>query len=192
MRRPQSDIIEAVLTNEDLVTQIFRGTIGPSTFAAISRVCKLWHSVCRSDETVLRMVALYQGGLTKTVFCGLFAMVPRDATALPHTVQRRRNGGSYYIFGKAAIDAVLVAGGMPALRVRVAKRAAVVACLGHGVLHELSVGVGRSTFEQARLEELLHVRTCSHVIECTDSVHTGVPTCRVVDRSSICSATEDR
>ena len=125
MRRPQSDIVEAVLTNEDLVTQLLRGTIGPSTFAATSRVCKLWNSVCRSDETVLRMVVLYQGGVTKTVFCGLFAIVPRDAAALPHTVHRRRNGGSYHLFGKAAVDAVLAGGGMPALCVRLAKRTAV-------------------------------------------------------------------
>ena len=38
-------------------------------------------------------------------------------------------------------------------------RPSALACLGHhGVLHELLVGVGRTAFEQARLEEVLHVR----------------------------------
>jgi hypothetical protein len=157
MRRPQSGAVEAVLSNEDLVAQILRGNIGPSAFAAASRVCKSWHSVCRSDESVLRSAALYQGAVTKTVLCGLLAVAPREAAVLPHTVHRRRNGGQYQLFGEPAIDAAIADGGMPALRDRLAKRAAAIAW-GRCFLNGLSVWNGRSALEQARLEDAMHAR----------------------------------
>jgi hypothetical protein len=154
LRRPRSGAIEAVLCNEDLLAHILGGHIGPTTLVAVSRVCKAWHSMVRTNETVLRMVALYQGGLTKTIFCGLFAVMPREAVSLPHAMHRRRNGGSYYLFGKPAIDEILAKGGMLAMRDRLAKRSKAIA--RGRVLYELQNG--RSRTEQIWLEDRLHAR----------------------------------
>ena len=159
MRQLRSGAMEAVLSNEDLLAHVFGGNIGPTTFVAISRVCKSWHSVARTNEMVLRMVALYQGGLTKTVFCGLFALTPREAVLLPHSVHRRRNGGPYHLFRKAAIDETLAQGGMQAMRERLANRSKAIA--RGWALYELPNA--RSTLKQIELEDRLHarVRECS-------------------------------
>ena len=154
LRHARSGAIEAVLSNEDLLAHILGGNIGPTTFVAISRVCKSWHAVARTNEAVLRLVALYQGGLTKTVFCGLFAVAPRDAVLLPHSVHRRRHGGSYHLFGKAAIDAALAKGGMLATQDRIAKRSKAIA--RGWVTYDLPNG--RRPLEQVRLEDRLHAR----------------------------------
>ena len=60
--------MDAVVSDEDLVALILSHGIGPASFTAVSLVCKSWLRVCRSDERVLRGVALYQGGLTKGAF----------------------------------------------------------------------------------------------------------------------------
>ena len=110
--------VSAVVSDSDLMSLILRDTIGPSAFATASMVCKVWLSVCRSDEAVLRGVALYQGGLTKSLFTKLFAVAPREADALPHTTCKRFGGGSYFLYRRDAVDAVLAAGGINEWRVR--------------------------------------------------------------------------
>ena len=45
--------------------------LGLTGFDAACLVCKTWLNVCRSDERVLRGVALYQGGLAKSAFMKL-------------------------------------------------------------------------------------------------------------------------
>jgi hypothetical protein len=117
----------AVLTNTDLVGSILRGGIGPSTWGVVGQVCRAWREVCNSDEVALRMVALYQGGLTKGVFCGLFAFSPTEAASFAHTTHRSSRGHVYYLYRAAAVDAALALGGMAGLverrkRKRVAPR----------------------------------------------------------------------
>ena len=115
--------IEGVLLDSDLVALILAGNIGPSGFAAVSLVCKSWLSVCRGDKRVLRGVALYQGGLTKGVFMKLFAVSSPEAGVLPHTTHRRYGGGTYFLYGEGAVNAILSAGGMKAWRNRLRVRA---------------------------------------------------------------------
>ena len=113
-----------VLSNPDLVAHVLSGTVGPSTYFAASLVSKAWHAACRADETLLRLVALYQGGLTRTVFVRLFALTQREAEAMPYTVKRRPLGGVYYLYGAEAVDRVLADGGFDQWRQRLANRPA--------------------------------------------------------------------
>ena len=76
---------------------------------AASQVCRAWHEVCQTDELLLRQVALYQGGLTKTAFGGMFAMSVSEVQALPHSVKRHPNGGVYCVFGEEAVSRVVSA-----------------------------------------------------------------------------------
>lgn len=145
--------VAAVMSNADLVSEFLTGTIGPSTLVAASRVCKLWHSVCRSDERVLRLVALYQGGVTKSVFCGMFALAPCEADGMTHTTRRRRKGGLYHLFGDAAVADAMARGGMAGLRARLTKRANTAARRSHP--YPVS-SVRRTWLQQARLEDMLH------------------------------------
>ena len=142
-----------VLSDCDLVSCILRGNVGPSAYVAASGVCKAWHWVCRSDDALLRLVALYQGGVTKTAFCGLFALHPMAAQQLPHTTRARRDGAPYFLFGAAAVDAAL-ADGMHAYRERVCKRATDVA---HGRCVRMPLAP-RSILAKSRLEDTLHAR----------------------------------
>jgi hypothetical protein len=105
----------------------------------------------------MRTVALYQGGITKGIFCGLFALLPKDASALPHTAHRRTRGGTYLIYGSEAIDRVLTWEGMPALRLRIAKRAR---SITHGASFS-RLTAPRGMTEQAGLERYLHMRAQS-------------------------------
>ena len=126
IKRPPQAAVQAktdALSVPDVVACILSGNVGPNTFVAASRVCKCWHEICRSDGALLRRVALYQGGVTKAVFCGLFALGPRDAAQLPHTCHRRKGGGTFYLYGSDAIDRALELDGMHALRERIARRA---------------------------------------------------------------------
>ena len=115
---------EAVLSNADLVAHILSGTVGPSTYFAASLVSKAWHAACRADETLLRLVALYQGGLTRTVFTRLFALTQTEAEGLPHAVKRRPMGGVYYLYGADAVERVLADGGFAQWRARLVNRPA--------------------------------------------------------------------
>jgi hypothetical protein len=116
-------VVGEVLSNRDLLALILGGRIGPSTFAIVSLVCKTWLSVCRSDERVLRGVAQYQGGLTKTLFTKLFCVSPLQADGLPRTSHRRFGGGFYYLYDEEAVSAVLQKDGMEGWRLRLGCRA---------------------------------------------------------------------
>ena len=111
-RRRASGAMDAVVSDEDLVALILSQGIGPASFTAVSLVCKSWLRVCRSDERVLRGVALYQGGLTKGAFMKLFAITSKEADGLPRSSHKRCGGGSYFLYRGDAVDAVLAAGGI--------------------------------------------------------------------------------
>lgn len=112
----------AVLSNPDLVFCILRGTIGPSTYFAATLVCRAWRDACRTNETLLRLVALYQGGLTRSMFTRLFALTAREAREMPHTTRRRAQGGTYYLYEAAAVDCVLATDGFARWRQRLERR----------------------------------------------------------------------
>lgn len=115
--------IDAVVSDVDLLALILSQGIGPASFTAASLVCRTWLRVCRSDERVLRGVALYQGGLTKGAFMKLFALTSKEADALPRTSHRRYGGGSYFLYRGDAVDAVLKAGGIKEWQKRLRFRA---------------------------------------------------------------------
>ena len=145
---------DAVLTNPDLVAHVLTGTVGPSTFAAASRVSKAWHAACRTNEKVLRLVALYQGGVTRSIFAGLFGVPYREAITLPHTTHRRPNGGVYYLYGTEAVDIVLATGGLPGWLKRI--RAPCKAQANWPSLQS----------PQWEQEERLHARSCARARVC--------------------------
>ena len=121
-RKRESVAGARVLSNPDLVAHILSGTIGPSTYFAASLVCRAWHAACRSDETLLRLVALYQGGLTRTLFRSLFALTQQEVESLPHIVRRRPVSGTYYLYGEDAVEQVLAGGGFARWLERIAAR----------------------------------------------------------------------
>ena len=111
-----------VLSNTDLVACILQFNVGPSTFAATSAVSRVWLQACRSDEGVLRSVALYQGGMTKAALMRLFALPSHDADALPRTSHARHGGGRFFLYREPAVDVLLGAAGMEAWRYRLRAR----------------------------------------------------------------------
>ena len=115
--------IDAVVSDGDLMALILSQGLGPASFTAASLVCKVWLSVCRSDERVLRGVALYQGGLTKGAFMKLFALTSKEADALPRSSHMRYGGGCYFLYRGDAVDAVLAAGGIKEWQKRLRFRA---------------------------------------------------------------------
>ena len=124
MKRHRWAAGNAVLSNPDLVFCILSGGIGPSTYFAATLVCKSWRDACRADETILRLVALYQGGLTRGMFTRLFALTQKEVLAMPHTVRRRPRGGVYYIYGAEAVECVLSDDGFAQWHVRLSNRPA--------------------------------------------------------------------
>ena len=117
-RKRRVAVTNEALSNPDILAYILRGNVGPSTFAAVSEVCRAWRAVCRSDVTVVRAVALYQGGLTMAKLTHLFAITQNQAKGLPHTTHARYDGGTYYVFSAPAIEALLSPSGMEAWRLR--------------------------------------------------------------------------
>ena len=111
------------LSNPDILACILRNNVGPSTFAAVSEVCRAWRAVCRSDPTVLRAVALYQGGLTRAKLVHLFAITQNAAKSLPFVAHTRYDGATCYIYSAPAVDALLCNSGMEAWRIRLQARA---------------------------------------------------------------------
>ena len=122
MKRDRWAAGAAVLSNPDLVFCILSSGIGPSTYFAATLVCKSWRDACRADETLLRLVALYQGGLTRGMFTRLFALTTREAREVPHTTRKRAQGGTYYLYGADAVDCVLAPGGFVKWRQRLGSR----------------------------------------------------------------------
>ena len=120
-RRRAKAARDAVMTNADLVCVMFNGNIGPNTLAIASQVCKTWRAAC-STEAVLRAAALYTGGVTKGVFCGMFALTYAEARAIPHDERRSSIGRLYFLYSAKAVDAVLVNGGAQALSARRRRR----------------------------------------------------------------------
>jgi len=123
-RRRTQAATAAVLGNTDLVAHILRDNIGASTLAAASLVSRVWLEACRSDPSVLRGAALYQGGLTKAQLKHLFAIADSTADALPCTRHARRGGGLYCLYEAAAVDTLLGPDGMAEWRLRLRARAA--------------------------------------------------------------------
>lgn len=110
---------DAVFGNADIVFCILNGNVGPSTYTACAALNNTASHLCRSSEQLLRSVALYCGGLTKTVFCDLFAMRCDEAAVLPHCTHVRWKGGVYCMYGADAVEAVLCQdSGLRALRER--------------------------------------------------------------------------
>ena len=107
----------AVMSNTDLVCVMLNGNIGPNTLAIASQVCKTWREVC-STEAVMRAAALYVGGVTRGVFCGMFAVSFTESRALSHVERKSGNGRTYYMYSGKAVDAVLAAGGLSERRRR--------------------------------------------------------------------------
>ena len=59
---------ECVFANEDLVHLILQqAELRPSTFVAVSRVCKGWRAACMRDDSLLMKVVAESTFLTKTV-----------------------------------------------------------------------------------------------------------------------------
>ena len=106
-RKRRVAVTNEALSNRDILAYVLRGNVGPSTFAAVSEVCRAWRAVCRSDATVVRAVALYQGGLTMAKLTHLFAITQNQAKGLPHAAHARYGGGAYYLFSAPAVDALL-------------------------------------------------------------------------------------
>jgi hypothetical protein len=77
-----------VLADADLVGVILAGNVGPSSFAAVSCVCRTWATVCKTDERVVRGAALYTGGLTKSALMNLFAISSQEADGLPRSTHK--------------------------------------------------------------------------------------------------------
>ena len=118
-RERAAALAEAVFGNADVMFCVLNGNVGTSTYVACAAVNKACLHLCRFSEELLRSVALYCAGLTKTVFCGLFAVTWTDAAKLPHSVCARRTGGVYCVYGADAVQAVLCRpGGMHVLRER--------------------------------------------------------------------------
>ena len=122
-RKRRVAVTNEALSNPDILACILRGHVGPSTFAAVSEVCHAWRAVCRSNATVVRAVALYQGGLTMAKLMHLFAITQNQAKGLPHAAHARCDGGTYYLYSAPAVDALLCPSGMEAWRLRLHARA---------------------------------------------------------------------
>ena len=114
-----------VLLNPDLVGCILSGNVDYKTFVAMSQVCRVWFDVCTScDAGTLKKVALHTGGLTRSVFTGLFAISWSDAARLPCTTHVSKLGRKYYLYRDQAVDLVLdKGGGTEGWRARRARRA---------------------------------------------------------------------
>ena len=122
-RKRRVAVTNEALSDPDILACILRGNVGPSTFAAVSEVCHAWRAVCRSDTTVVRAVALYQGGLTMAKLMHLFAITKNQARGLLHTAHARHGGGTCYLYSAPAVDALLSPSGMEAWRLRLHARA---------------------------------------------------------------------
>ena len=122
-RKRRIAVTNEALSNPDIVAHILRDNVGPSTFAAASEVSRDWRAVCRTDVTVVRAVALYQGGLTLAKLMHLFAITKNQAEGLPHTAHPRYGGGTYCVYSVPAVDALLSPSGMKAWRLRLNTRA---------------------------------------------------------------------
>ena len=116
----------AVLEDEDLLGIILaHADHTPERFVALASVGKAWHAALHSDAALLLAAARQPCFLTKTTFCGLFALDPREADAFPRRAASRAKGGIMFMYTHDAIDAALPSvGGIDGWRRRLAHRAA--------------------------------------------------------------------
>lgn len=90
MRTAQS----AVLEDEDLLSVILaHAELTPERFVALARVGKAWRAALHADAVLLLAAARRPRFLTKSVFCGLFALSPGEADAFPRGAAPRAKGG---------------------------------------------------------------------------------------------------
>ena len=118
---------EEVCANKDLVAHILRG-MSPETFVAAGRVCTEWRAALAHEEVA---ASVTQGdGLTKQALVNVYALRSEDADAYPREARHRKRGGTYYVYGRKAREAVLRdTGGYEGLRERLRSRAKTVARL---------------------------------------------------------------
>lgn len=116
----------AVLEDADLLSIILaHADLTPERFVALARVGKAWRAALHSDAALLLAAARWPRFLTKTTFCGLFALSPREADEFDRGVAPRAKGGSMFMYTSSAIDAALPSiGGIDGWRRRLARRAA--------------------------------------------------------------------
>ena len=116
---------ECVFANEDLVHLILQqAELRPSTFVAVSRVCKGWRAACMRDDSLLMKVVTESAFLTKTVLMGIFALSSAEADKLPRTVCQSRFGGVMYKYPcSVTVDALEMVGGVDGMKLRLKKRA---------------------------------------------------------------------
>lgn len=108
------DLLELILSHAQLI---------PSSFVAVSRVNKAWHSICHMDERLLLKCATSRPYLTKRDMMGLFVLSSREADRLPRETCIRRDGGVMYKYENECVKGVLaMVGGMPGWRVRLTDR----------------------------------------------------------------------
>ena len=115
-------VLSAVLEDADLLSIILaHANLTPERLVGMARVGKAWHAAVRSDGALLLSVARRPRFLTKSTFCGLFALSRREADEFPRRAVPRSRGGFMYMYSGSAIDAVLTsAGGVDGWRRRVA------------------------------------------------------------------------
>ena len=104
----------------DLVARILCGNVGVSTYVNASMVSRTWRDACTRDEPLLRSVALYSGGMTKTLFGGLFALYPNELRAVTHTTRKKQYSPAVYcVYASVAVDEALqLLGGLGGLHAR--------------------------------------------------------------------------
>lgn len=114
-----------VLADADLLGCILQfAELRPVDLVAVGRVSKAWRAAIHSDAALLLSVANRPRFLTKSTFCGLFALSPREADSFPRHVAPRVKGGLMFMYDGSAISAVLpTTGGLEGWRHRLARRA---------------------------------------------------------------------
>ena len=114
-----------VMENEDLVVKILLALpLNPHVYVKAGRVCKLWRSVCRRDESLLMNSIRMCEYLTKGTMIGLFALSSKEASRLSHETSWRRDGGVVYKYNPVSgYDALRIVGGVEGLCYRLSKRA---------------------------------------------------------------------
>ena len=122
VRMMRHSVLSAVLEDADLLSIILaHANLTPERLVGMARVGKAWHAAVRSDGALLLSVARRPRFLTKSTFCGLFALSRREADEFPRRAVPRSRGGFMYMYSGSAIDAVLTsAGGVDGWRRRVA------------------------------------------------------------------------
>jgi hypothetical protein len=116
-------VVNAAFDTPDILECILRGNVGPSVLADCTAVSRRWRRACREDASVVRAVALYQGGLTKEKLVHFFHITKEEASQLAHTVHDRGRGGRYLLYGSLAVDALLSGDGLAAWHRRMQTRA---------------------------------------------------------------------